>query len=392
MRKRQLSLVERWELDVESYNKYGAKMSVRSPQCMSCSNRIKNEARHCVIYQQQEKPKYVLLPSKECQGYSSSSLMEVNISNDIDERFYGGLYGACIGDILGVPVEFTSRKERDVDPVQEMRAYGTYHQPFGTWSDDTSLTLCLIDAMCNDFSLEKVAKNMILFYRQAEFTPHGEVFDIGNATREAIERMELGITPSDCGGKKESDNGNGSLMRVLPLAYYGRNLEEKELVHLIELVSSLTHGHVRSKFACIFYVVYAIQLMEGKDKIEAYHKTVEFIYRNCQLEYEQEYEVYHRVLNKELFQIERKDIKSTGYVVDSLEASLWAFFNAQSFKEVVFQAVNLGGDTDTIASIAGGLAGIYYGFKDIPNNWIQCIAKKEMLQSLFQELYCKVGN
>lgn len=391
MRKRQLSLVERWNLDVESYNK-GGKVKVSEPQCFSCKHLIKGNALHCEVFQQEEKPKYVKFPSKECIYYENDNPLRQEQLNLNESRFFGGLYGACIGDILGVPVEFTSRKERGVDPVQELRAYGTYHQPFGTWSDDTSLTLCLIDALCKDFSVEKVAQNMITFYRNAEFTPHGEVFDIGNATREAIERMELGITPSDCGGKEESDNGNGSLMRVLPLAYYGKNLKEKELVHLIEQVSSLTHGHVRSKFACIFYVVYAIQLMEGKDKVEAYSKTIDFMNRNCQSVYEQEYEVYHRVLNKELFQVEQKNIKSTGYVVDSLEASLWAFLNAHSFKEVVFQAVNLGGDTDTNASIAGGLAGIYYGFKDIPNNWIQCIAKKEMLQNLFQELYCKVGN
>ena len=120
MRKRQLSIVEKWNLDVESY-KYGAKMNVRSPQCISCLNRIKNDAIHCAVYEQQEKPKYVLLPSKECFDYSSYHRIEVCINNDMDERFYGGLYGSCIGDIIGVPVEFSTRQERDADPVQEMR-------------------------------------------------------------------------------------------------------------------------------------------------------------------------------------------------------------------------------------------------------------------------------
>ncbi|MBQ3163472.1 MAG: ADP-ribosylglycohydrolase family protein [Lachnospiraceae bacterium] len=388
MRKRQLSLVERWEMDVESY-KRGVKVKVSEPQCFSCKNHIKGDAFHCKMYQQEEMPNYVMFPSKECPCYVNVSRLDITILTEEENRFFGGLYGACVGDILGVPVEFSTRQERDADPVREMRAYGTYHQPFGTWSDDTSLTLCLIDAMTQRFSLDTLAKNCIAFYKNAQFTPHGEVFDIGNATRVAIEKMASGILPMECGGKNENDNGNGSLMRVLPIAYYGMQSEENELISLIEEVSSLTHAHRRSKFACIFYVVYAMQLMKKADKVGAYEKTVDFMMKKCSQNYESEFVVFDKVLNKKCIYEEREKINSSGYVVDTLEASLWSFFHATSYKETVLNAVNLGGDTDTIAAIAGGLAGIYYGFQSIPDSWIQSIVKKTEIQKLFSLFYKK---
>lgn len=386
--RKQLSLVERWELDIESY-KEGAKVNVSIPQCESCSYYIKGNALHCKKYQSDRKPKYVLFPCKECPEYCNNHKISIAITNETEDKFYGGLFGSCIGDMLGVPVEFSSRTERANDPVQELRAYGTYHQPFGTWSDDTSLTLCLIDAINGGFSLDKVARNFILFYEKACFTPHGEVFDIGNATRTAIEKMIHGIRPEECGGKKESDNGNGSLMRILPIAFYGNgaNLGNEAFIELIENVSALTHGHKRSKLACIFYVVYVIQLLQGCEKIEAYDKTIEFIINNCTETYADELKNFNRIIKKECIMCNREQIRSTGYVVDTLEAVLWTFYNSDSYKETVINAVNLGGDTDTIAAIAGGLAGIYYGYTDIPAQWIQIISKKEEIKKLFSDFY-----
>lgn len=351
--------------------------------------------------------------------------------NSTELRFYQGLFGFCVGDALGVPVEFSDRNERKEDPVREMRAYGTHRQPAGTWSDDTSLMLCLIDAVNQGYSIQKTADNFVGFYKNGAFTPYGEVFDIGISTRKAIEKMCGGEPPARCGGTSAKDNGNGSLMRVLPLAFYGLRMEGPQLISLVEEVSSLTHGHRRSMFACIFYVKFAIRLMSGDPKTEALERTIGFMEQYCAESYAAEWEHFDRILSKRILELPENEIRSTGYVVDTLEAALWAFFGGESYSEIVLKAVNLGGDTDTVAAVAGGLAGIYccvYGEqterdapaeiweetrekdgpvesgtetreKDgavergagIPGEWIQCIAEKEELYRMFRQFYhvCK---
>lgn len=329
-------------------------------------------------------------------------------------RLYQGLFGFCVGDALGVPVEFSDRSERKMDPVRGMRAYGTHRQPAGTWSDDTSLMLCLINAVNQGYSIQRTADNFVEYYKNGAFTPHGEVFDIGISTREAIEKMSGGEAPVRCGGTSVRDNGNGSLMRVLPLAFYGLRMDGPQLVTLVEEVSSLTHRHRRSRFACIFYVKFAIQLVKGSTKEEALERTIEFMEQYCAESYAAEWEHFDRILSKRLLHLEENDIRSTGYVVDTLEAALWAFFGGESYRDIVLKAVNLGNDTDTVAAIAGGLAGIYYCVygeqvaKDdpaevweenkeedssvkkeigIPGEWLQCIVKKEELYRMFRQFY-----
>ena len=294
------------------------------------------------------------------------------------------MFGFCVGDALGVPVEFSTREERKNDPIKEMRAYGTYHQPFGTWSDDTSLTICLIDAINNGYSIESVAENFVNFYGKGCFTPYGEVFDIGNSTRDSIARMYSGKNPIDCGGKLETDNGNGSLMRILPIAFYGQKANARELIKLVEEVSSLTHGHNRSKLACILYIEFAVQIILGQEKEEALDRTIAFINNNCLEAYSVELKNFERILSKRIISVSEKEIKSTGYVIDTLEAVLWTFFHADGYRDAILKAINLGGDTDTIAAITGGVAGIYYGANDIPKEWIQSMAKKEELYHMFR--------
>ena len=378
------SIIERWKADVESYRN-GALVEICVPQCETCINYIEGNALYCKYYDKERKPKYVLFPEKECYVYESNQPIDIQIADDRENKVYGGLFGFCIGDILGVPVEFSTRQERKEDPIKEMRAYGTYHQPFGTWSDDTSLTICLIDAINNGYSIKKVAENFVKFYQGESFTPYGTVFDIGNSTRDAIIKIISGKSPTDCGGKLETDNGNGSLMRVLPIAFYGQNLKEYELINMVEKVSSLTHNHNRSKLACIFYVEFTIQIILGYKKEEALERTIKFIYNNCQEKYLNEFRYFERILNKTIINAAENEINSTGYVVDTLEAVIWTFFSTDEYQKAILKAINLGGDTDTIAAIVGGIAGIYYGFNAIPNRWIQNIARKEELYDMFKK-------
>lgn len=381
---RHLTLQEQWEKDMKSYENGGRTVS-SVPQCETCAHRVREDALHCKVYHSERKPSFVLFPSKECLSYVNANPLRVNPEDTGEDRLYGGLFGFCIGDILGVPVEFSSREERKTDSVQEMRAYGTYHQPFGAWSDDTSLTLCLIDAINQGYDLNKVADNFVRFYEKGDFTPQGQVFDIGNATRCAISRMEAGIEPVMCGGSSEGDNGNGSLMRVLPLAFYGSSLKNDSRVRLIEEVSSLTHAHKRSMLACIFYVQCASRLFVGESKQAACRYAARFVEEHCKAAYENEFRHFQYILNHDIQYFEETEIKSSGYVIDSLEAALWVFLKSGSYQETVLRAVNLGGDTDTIAAIAGGLAGIYYGFREIPDRWIQNIIRKQDLYSMFRK-------
>lgn len=384
------SLIERWEVDVQSYRN-GAKTLASVPQCETCTNYIKGNALHCNCYDSERKPKYVLFPKKECPAYHNNRPIDLKIQNDRENKIYGGLFGFCVGDALGVPVEFSSREEREKDPIKEMRAYGTYHQPFGTWSDDTSLTICLIDAINRGYSIKKVAENFANFYKKGYFTPYGEVFDIGNSTRNSIIEICAGTPPIDCGGRAEIDNGNGSLMRILPIAFYGKKLNGQELIRLTEEVSSLTHGHNRSKLACIFYVEFAIQIILGYEKEKALDRTIDFINSNCVKAYSDEFENFEKILSKKIVNLTKDEIKSSGYVIDTLEAVLWTFFHADGYRDTILEAINLGGDTDTIAAIAGGIAGIYYGLNDIPQEWLQSIAKKEELYQMFEQ-FCVVTN
>ena len=357
----------------------------RLSQCTGCSNKIKDSKSKCKVYE--EKPDYVLACEKECLKYSSESPLIINSDNAEFLDLLGGIFGFCTGDVIGVPVEFQSREEIKQDKVNEMRAYGTYDQYFGAWSDDTSLTLCLVDSLRDGYNINDIADKFMKFYYKALWTPFGEVFDIGNRTALSIEQMGMGVNPVECGGFQESDNGNGSLMRVLPLAYYLKNFEPLKKTEIIKEVSSLTHSHKRSVLACIFYVEFAINLLKKKSKTEAYKETIEFIKEYCLFDYSGEFSYFERIFSGEISRLKEEEISSGGYVIDTLEAVIWCFLNSENYKTSVLSAVNLGGDTDTTGAITGGLSGIFYGFENIPDNWVQMLARKKDIYNLLEQFH-----
>ena len=144
------------------------------------------------------------------------------------------LLGIAVADALGVPVEFQSREYLKENPVTDMLEYGTYDQPKGTWSDDTSLSLCLAESILEGLDLNRLAQKFIVWKNDGYMTPHGYMFDIGDTTRASIERMEQGIAPELCGFSHENDNGNGSLMRFLPLLALTKDLHMEERFKLTE--------------------------------------------------------------------------------------------------------------------------------------------------------------
>lgn len=314
-----------------------------------------------------------------------------------------GIFGVCIGDALGVPVEFRSRDQLKRSPVTTMRALGTHRQPAGTWSDDSSLMLCLADSLCKGYDLEDIALKFLQWYNAEVWTPHGSVFDIGIATSQAIHRISKGTSPTLCGGTGEFDNGNGSLMRILPLLFYIKDFPIEKRFDIVKDVSSITHGHIRSVLACFIYLEFALEILKGKDKWEAYkamQKTAREFLDNNPICSQEEMDKFHRILELKvgeydidpLHTLEEEEISSSGYVLSSLEASLWCFLNSESYSEAVLKAVNLGEDTDTTGAITGGIAGIYYGFENIPEEWVSVLARKEDIEELCIKLEQKLMN
>jgi ADP-ribosyl-[dinitrogen reductase] hydrolase len=299
------------------------------------------------------------------------------------------LLGLAVGDALGVPNEFKPREEFEVKPVIDMDGYGTYNLPPGTWSDDTSLSLCLAEALTNGFNLDAIATNFQKWFNSNYWTARGEVFDIGITTRESIDRLSRGVQPDLAGGFDEDENGNGSLMRILPLLFYIKNFSINERFRLIKSVSSITHGHIRSIIACFYYLEFARLLLDGEEKHLIYNKLkteIPAFLHSIRIS-SSEIKQFDRLLKEEIGNRSKAEISSTGYVLHSLEASVWCLLTTDNYRDAVLRAVNLGNDTDTTAAITGGLAGILYGADSIPASWLNMLARRADIEDLAERLH-----
>ena len=296
----------------------------------------------------------------------------------IDDKIIAAIIGFAIGDALGVPVEFTTRDELSKNPIKGMSSGGTHGQLAGTWSDDTSLMLALIDAISEEFSVENVAYKMMDWFYDGKYTANGEVFDIGTATRNAITYIRAGFSPTETGGTEESDNGNGSLMRILPLAFYLYNETDFDTrKNVIYDISSITHAHIISKTACHFLVEWLIECLKTNDVMLAYENECNIFTKTYKEDLIQSQ--FRRIFTREVINLPASKIRSTGYVVDTLESVIWCTFNSNSYKDAVLMAVNLGNDTDTIGAITGGVAGLIYGYNSIPQKWEKQLRNKRLI-------------
>lgn len=291
----------------------------------------------------------------------------------------GGVLGFCIGDALGVPVEFKSREYLKKEPVTDMEDFGTHMQSKGSWSDDSSMALCTLESLteCKGVDCINIADKFCKWCFEDYMTPKDEAFDCGNTVYQALTQYVSNkkISPQT----DEYSNGNGSLMRILPLAFY-LSVKPENKDEIIKEVSSITHGHQLSILGCQIYVTVAINLINGAGKIKAIEEAMR--------EYKgrEEYGRYSRIADTDKFmRLGEDEIRSSGYVVDTLEASLWCFLNTETYKECVLKAVNLGDDTDTTATVAGGLAGIFYGLQSIPEEWIEALRKHDMIENLCED-------
>jgi ADP-ribosylglycohydrolase len=298
------------------------------------------------------------------------------------------LFGVAVGDALGVPVEFKSRQEIKNKPVTDMIGYGTYNLPPGTWSDDSSLTFCLAEALTGDFDVNTIGQNFVKWYYNNYWTPLGNVFDVGIATKKAIERLAKGVQADLAGNFDTSSNGNGSLMRILPLLLYLFDKPISERYEITKQVSSITHGHIRSVIACFYYLEFARQLSTKKDKREAYH-TLQIDITDYLMSMgvdSTEVAYFDRLLKQKIYELSEENILGSGYVLHTLEASIWCLLTTNNYQDALLKAVNLGEDTDTTGAVTGGLAGILYGFDAIPKHWLNQIARYKDIENLAERL------
>lgn len=310
-------------------------------------------------------------------------------------RIAGALFGLAVGDAIGVPFEFRSKEDMQNNPATDLTGYGSHHQAPGTWSDDSSLCFCLAESLINGYNLVDIAKKFIEWKEEGLWTARGSVFDIGTTTSKSISELKTILEQDKVEDLKtlryaarEQDNGNGSLMRILPLLYEIKGIASLDQFQIVWEVSALTHKHIRSAMACFIYIKLAEMLCNGLDKEQAYTEM-----RNQIMHFWGEIEFpkaerchFDHVILHDIRSKAEDELKSSGYVIDSLESSIWYFLEKENYRDTVLGIINLGGDTDTGAAIAGGLAGLYYGEKSIPRDWLLHLARYEDINNLINSL------
>ncbi|CAN0622828.1 ADP-ribosyl-[dinitrogen reductase] hydrolase [Burkholderia multivorans] len=251
--------------------------------------------------------------------------------------------------------------------------------PIGTWSDDGAQALCLLDSLNQDASLDLVdfGRQLVAWYEKGHMTPDGKVFDVGIQTRRALEALRRGADASRSGLSGERDNGNGALMRCLPVVFAAKSRDE--VIDLAMRQGVVTHGHVRSQLCCALYALSAVGILEGATVVEALAwGEADLRRRFVGTQHEGEMEL---VLDA------RAELpRGSGYVLDSLWSSLSCLLETRDFESCIRRAVMLGNDTDTTACIAGGLAGLHYGYDSIPERWKNALKGKDIVERLLAKL------
>ncbi len=296
---------------------------------------------------------------------------------DLVERYRGSMLGLAVGDALGMPIEFSFD---DFKPVTDMVGSKEFNLKPGQWTDDTSLALCLAASIVETgkFLPQDQMEKYLKWYKTGYMSSTGACFDIGTTTQYALEKFEKTREPF-CGLTDNNKAGNGSIMRLtpVPLAFAAN---PKIAINNAAESSRTTHGAVEAVDACRYFAGLIIGAIKGEEKknILANNYSPAFdIWENKPLS-----ENIQKIANGSFKVKSPPDIRGTGYVVECLEAALWAFYNSSSFEEGALLAVNLGDDADTTGAVYGQLAGVYYGVSSIPKKWIKKIAHQKLITDL----------
>ena len=299
-------------------------------------------------------------------------------------RFRGGIYGLLLGDAAGVPYEF--RPPGDLGPIADRVDLAppagwrsTYAVPPGTWSDDGALALCLLESLvqAGGFDLADQARRMVAWLDRGHLAVDGVVFDVGITTREALGRaraaLARGLDPAGSGLDHEQSAGNGTLMRILPLALWHDGGEE-ELARMATAHSGLTHAHPLCRAACVVYCLWARDLAAGAaDPFDAALGRARGL-----LGADPGLDDAFGTLGA----WRDRPPGGTGFVVDTLFSARHALEGAGDFEAVVRRAILLGHDTDTTAAVAGGLAGVKFGAAGLPDAWLARLRGRDLVEPI----------
>jgi len=319
--------------------------------------------------------------------YQSNILNAFNITYEIDEddlvldRFKGSLFGLACGDALGTTLEF--KPYGSFEPITDIVGGGVFNLERGQWTDDTSMALCLAESFLETkkFDTKQQMDYYVRWYQYGYLSSTGKCFDIGISVRKALENYIKTGEPIS-GSTDDFSAGNGSLMRLVPVSLFYFNHYEMVLKMGVES-SRTTHQAKEVLDACLYFSSLMYKALHGfsKEKIlESLSINNEFWVSNLAISIK-------NVGNGSYKEKQPPIIKGSGYVVDSLEASLWAFYNSNTFEEGALLAVNLGDDADTTGAIYGQLAGAFYGYKKIPKQWIDSIYHSDIIEAYAKGLF-----
>lgn len=292
-----------------------------------------------------------------------------------------GVLGLAVGDALGQPAQGKTRESLKFSPVLEMRQ--------GLWSDDTSLTLCTLASLReNDWRLDyhDLLRRFAKWLEYGYLTPEGVAFDIGATTKQALLNYLNGVPLECCAPRNEWNCGNGSLMRILAVEFYLQAQPAAGRYEIIRNVSALTHAHICCTLGCFLYCAVAGEIIQHRERfklatllVRGVIRAVDDLRQVADADDNRELHYYSRIIDRSVYELPADEIESSGYVVDTLEAALWCLANTNSYRECLLWAVNLGEDADTVAAVAGSLAGLYYGYDSIPHEWLAGLNNKEMI-------------
>lgn len=306
-------------------------------------------------------------------------------------KIKGGLFGLLIGDAVGVPYEFNPPNHLpdysliDMSPPSNFaRTYP--HIAIGTWSDDGAQALCLLASLLHCEKLDQIdlVNRFANWYLMGYMAVDYQVFDIGIQTRVALDRYQAGIPVSEIANRDEGSNGNGALMRSLPLALWHTGSDD-QLIEDAFAQSHITHAHIRSKLCCAIYCLWARYLLKGENRELAWTNSIQFMLNYCKDQPVLLDEIQTEINIEDVFKI-----KGSGYVVDCLLSAKYAL-KQSSYVDVIKTAIALGNDTDTTACVAGGLAGIIYGYNDIPDAWKVTLRAQEIVEPVLEQLITHLG-
>lgn len=304
----------------------------------------------------------------------------------LEDRQRGCLLGLAIGDALGAAVEF--EPPGTFDPVMDYRGGGPHGLEPGEWTDDTSLALALADSIADvAWDLDDQAARYVRWWRTAEYSSNGRVFDIGITTQQSLRRFEATGDARTSGAREERSSGNGSIMRMapVPIAYH-RWLEtdlERLVGHCGES-SVPTHASEQCVAACQYFGLLLAGLIQGESRDHVLAADWPPLRRLRELT--PTVPLVERIMEGSFRQRQPPEIRGSGWVIESLEAALWAFHAAADFPEAVLKAVNLGDDADTTGAVCGQLAGAYWGAPGIPASWLTGVARRDLIDDILDRL------